>query len=184
MELGYALCICAAPGLPGCAHSGDRGGQLGAMCCERMRLLPCARPPTVARLRKERPAPQALSPVRASDVQQDRLRLCAASAGGTGRQLAGAPSARVRATRQVVLKKANVNRDEVSTVVKDKINEFALRGFRALGVSVADGDQSGPDQCAGPPSPRVTELAPGRCAWSGGEQQLAVRGSRAAAGRS
>ncbi len=167
---------------------GARLAAAEAGCWGRCAVSTCAcfpvRPPTAARLRKERPAPQALSPVRASDVQQDRLRSCAASAGGTGRQLAGAPSARVRATRQVVLKKANVNRDEVSTVVKDKINEFALRGFRALGVSVADGDQSGPDQCAGPPSPRVTELAPGRCAWSGGEQQLAVRGSRAAAGRS
>ena len=49
---------------------------------------------------------------------------------------------------QVILKKANVNREEVSTVVKDKINEFAMRGFRALGVSVADGDQTGPDECA------------------------------------
>ena len=33
-------------------------------------------------------------------------------------------------------------------MVKDKINEFAMRGFRALGVSVADGDQTGPDECA------------------------------------
>ena len=49
---------------------------------------------------------------------------------------------------QVILKKANVNREEVSTMVKDKINEFAMRGFRALGVSVADGDQTGPDECA------------------------------------
>ena len=48
----------------------------------------------------------------------------------------------------MVLKKANVNREEISTVVKDKINEFAMRGFRALGVSVADGDQTGPDECA------------------------------------
>ncbi len=48
----------------------------------------------------------------------------------------------------MVLKKANVNREEVSQVVKDKINEFALRGFRALGVSVADGDHTGADECA------------------------------------
>ncbi|KAK9838144.1 hypothetical protein WJX81_003766 [Elliptochloris bilobata] len=60
------------------------------------------------------------------------------STGKIQRVMKGAP--------QVVLKKANVNREEVSTMVKDKINEFALRGFRALGVSVADGDQSGPDE--------------------------------------
>ena len=41
-----------------------------------------------------------------------------------------------------------MNREEVGTMVKDKINEFAMRGFRALGVSVADGDQTGPDECA------------------------------------
>jgi hypothetical protein len=69
-----------------------------------------------------------------------------------------------------------VNRDEVSTVVKDKINEFALRGFRALGVSVADGDQSGPDQCAGPPpcapqSPPSTVVLEWRRAVSGRERQ-------------
>ena len=48
----------------------------------------------------------------------------------------------------MVLKKASVNREEVGQVVRDKINEFALRGFRALGVSVADGDHTGADECA------------------------------------
>ena len=80
--------------------------------------------------------------------------LCAHPGGVPGHHTDGASC-----MQQVVLKKANVNREEVSTVVKDKINEFALRGFRALGVSVADGDQSGPDECAPGPFCRWLWLA-------------------------
>jgi H+-transporting ATPase len=39
---------------------------------------------------------------------------------------------------QVVLKRAR-NVDEISTEVHDKITEFASRGFRSLGVAMAEG---------------------------------------------
>ena len=46
---------------------------------------------------------------------------------------------------QVVLRKAH-NSGEIAGEVKAKINEFASRGFRALGLAIAEGD-TGEGKC-------------------------------------
>lgn len=51
---------------------------------------------------------------------------------------------------QVVLKKAQ-NQAEIEQKVNDKITEFAQRGFRSLGVALAEGqtgDKYGPLACS------------------------------------